>query len=706
RFRVDPAAREGVDFKRVWEQGDYIIFLNKRALKVIPESLNVDIVGYFQILDSIDRSDRGMLEKLKRRLNNRIRIVSEAQIDQILEIIMSRAKAAPQLANQPADPVLQEWLSNPLSLRRPQFNRELIQTRAGFATVQAGFGTYSEEVRGGMIDLLIEINTAESRENVKALLTYQSVLEKHPKFDGWLRYLTTDPESFRKIALSPGQVANHEVDWFWQMKLPDGKTVLETWIASHSYFESAKALDVLSRPLFADDVRLFDLLIDNKMSNLGFQNSEGNKHLDAFIAKLLKFEQSDKSFERWYRIMDKLLDGGVQSITALIGAMSKVAPMSRVYGPGFETLLRGTLDRTKSSPLHATVRTALGAASLRVFPTGRIDLAMELAGNSRSWKMFGAVLDLPINAETKPIITKGFARLRARGQDGYDSSLGVETGEQIAGFFRRNSRMSVADGAKWLSDLAMLNPEFAGKILGEKNPKDWEPALRVILEPLTDALTGGWSQSRESYGTVIRHVFENEAWRDHDLVLRLVKRLMAEDKSVSVWMNKLESFIWIFRNEEWLKHSRLLRELMALHPQLAAKIGWNIVSDATWNSTHPELFYDLIREYEKHPSWREEIGKSIFFSLEYKAIDPEMLFTAIREKTLTDQQLATVLRKDGPWRNHPAVREKIRANGLSPYRWILTPKGLTKAVTRADAMKPQTNAQMPKLRCEHVFGGR
>jgi len=71
RFTVDPSAREGSDFT---VNGEIIVFKNKRALKVIQESLNFGLDDLLRLAESnqeaqVDHSDLGLLEKLKRRLN-------------------------------------------------------------------------------------------------------------------------------------------------------------------------------------------------------------------------------------------------------------------------------------------------------------------------------------------------------------------------------------------------------------------------------------------------------------------------------------------------------------------------------------------------------------------------------------------------------------------------------------------------------------
>jgi hypothetical protein len=71
RFEVNPEAREGSDFNVV---GEYVIFNNKKALKVIPESLNFDLADLLKLAESnqdimIDHSNLALFEKLKRKLN-------------------------------------------------------------------------------------------------------------------------------------------------------------------------------------------------------------------------------------------------------------------------------------------------------------------------------------------------------------------------------------------------------------------------------------------------------------------------------------------------------------------------------------------------------------------------------------------------------------------------------------------------------------
>lgn len=78
RFQVDPNARESTDFTVI---GNMVIFHNKKALKVIPESLSFGFEDILLLSETehkleVDRSDRGLLEKQRRRFNT-ARILKE-----------------------------------------------------------------------------------------------------------------------------------------------------------------------------------------------------------------------------------------------------------------------------------------------------------------------------------------------------------------------------------------------------------------------------------------------------------------------------------------------------------------------------------------------------------------------------------------------------------------------------------------------------
>jgi hypothetical protein len=112
RFIVDPRAREGIDFvlSRV---EDHLIFRNKSALKVIPESLNLGPVEYFELLannQSLNSSDRGIFEKLRRRINHKSKTMTGSELERIHEIIIGEFAKIPLNEN-----LLTEWFQLEIS---------------------------------------------------------------------------------------------------------------------------------------------------------------------------------------------------------------------------------------------------------------------------------------------------------------------------------------------------------------------------------------------------------------------------------------------------------------------------------------------------------------------------------------------------------------------------------------------------------------
>jgi len=116
RFWVNPQAREGKDFQR---HSDYVVFLNKNALRVIPESLNIDVVGYFRMLakgKAFDQADKGILEKLKRRISNQFKNLDSREIEKVLSIV----KKAVVNKTKSQENVLKEWFALPASGQHPE----------------------------------------------------------------------------------------------------------------------------------------------------------------------------------------------------------------------------------------------------------------------------------------------------------------------------------------------------------------------------------------------------------------------------------------------------------------------------------------------------------------------------------------------------------------------------------------------------------
>jgi len=101
RFHLDRRAREGRDFELV-KTADYVyvIIKNKRAIRVIPESLRFTVLQYFEHLQEGylgALSDKGVREKAKRMIRNKSSRLSPEEEHKLVEIIrLELAKPAPE----------------------------------------------------------------------------------------------------------------------------------------------------------------------------------------------------------------------------------------------------------------------------------------------------------------------------------------------------------------------------------------------------------------------------------------------------------------------------------------------------------------------------------------------------------------------------------------------------------------------------------
>lgn len=88
RFIVDAKAREGEDFT---VKDDFMIFRNKKALRVIPESLHMSVLEYFELLyehKAFDSSDKALIEKQNRLIKTKSGQMSSEDFKKIRSLVL------------------------------------------------------------------------------------------------------------------------------------------------------------------------------------------------------------------------------------------------------------------------------------------------------------------------------------------------------------------------------------------------------------------------------------------------------------------------------------------------------------------------------------------------------------------------------------------------------------------------------------------
>ena len=150
RFQVDPNAREGKDF--IFLQGvHYIIFENKNAFKVIPESLNLSLYEYFEKIANgleFDFNDKGVTEKLKRHLISKSSLIGTEEKTRIYELVKSHLSNG---ANNSAA-LLTEWYTSPLFNDFPALIK---------MTIDDYFDGRADEILGDFTDQAALINFSQ-----------------------------------------------------------------------------------------------------------------------------------------------------------------------------------------------------------------------------------------------------------------------------------------------------------------------------------------------------------------------------------------------------------------------------------------------------------------------------------------------------------------------------------------------------------------
>ena len=166
RFMLDPAAREGTDFTFDRPSG-YIVVHNKKALSVIPESLDLTPRQFFEVLihngATWGEHDKSILEKFKRRMKKKLL----ANPEEMAEIAEKVNEALLQETTNAS--LLEEWLSllekNEKQPRlMEKFLRPLTHSKNSWVSLKANY-------------LLSELKLPSSIEMNKPLKTYFQALQ-------------------------------------------------------------------------------------------------------------------------------------------------------------------------------------------------------------------------------------------------------------------------------------------------------------------------------------------------------------------------------------------------------------------------------------------------------------------------------------------------------------------------------------------------
>ncbi|MEK7355999.1 MAG: hypothetical protein AAB250_06090, partial [Bdellovibrionota bacterium] len=177
-------AREGTDFEL---HGEIVLVHNKRALKVIPEDMKTSLIGLLRLIEGIDASDRGVLEKIRRRISNQRNTVSAKEMAEVRALLFARDL---ERSKQSRDPVLGEWLEMPLAMDHLDILAALL--KRGYYVDQIAFEFISEHDTEKMRPLL---ELAVTNADVKSSkIIFDEILEKgfwknDARYGDWIRVL-------------------------------------------------------------------------------------------------------------------------------------------------------------------------------------------------------------------------------------------------------------------------------------------------------------------------------------------------------------------------------------------------------------------------------------------------------------------------------------------------------------------------------------
>jgi disulfide oxidoreductase YuzD len=282
RFHLDPNAKEGHDFTYV-SGHDYVVVKNKAALKVIPESLNIGPVEYFKMISGggeakLGNSDTGILEKLKRRIDAKIRALTDHEIKEIAKIVQSEIKSS---SNPEKSAAMREWFSLPCSKNHPELLNALIKKRTPSTDAYLAQYILSQPLwrdHPELVEKLIKKGTVDM--SIAKHVLSQPHWKDHPELvEKLIKKGTLDTDIARHVLSQP----------HWR----DHPEFVEQLI-KYGTVDWAIAKHVLSQPHWKDHPELVEQLIKRGA-------------MDASMAQYVLSQPHWQSHPKWTEWVEKLL---------------------------------------------------------------------------------------------------------------------------------------------------------------------------------------------------------------------------------------------------------------------------------------------------------------------------------------------------------------------------------------------------------------
>jgi hypothetical protein len=124
RLQLKPDAREGSDFVYIPKE-KYVIVKNRAAIQVIPESLKIEPLKYFEMLSEMSpeeyKEKAGLLEKMNRRVSMKIPSVSDYEFEKIRRMVLADIVASGRRPDRLLGPVGKQWFAMPVSALYPRW---------------------------------------------------------------------------------------------------------------------------------------------------------------------------------------------------------------------------------------------------------------------------------------------------------------------------------------------------------------------------------------------------------------------------------------------------------------------------------------------------------------------------------------------------------------------------------------------------------
>ncbi|MEK7355769.1 MAG: hypothetical protein AAB250_04940, partial [Bdellovibrionota bacterium] len=587
-----------------------------------PETLNISYHDFFKLLATTDHSDRGTIERLRRRFKNQAAVISKAEIGRIVKLVRAQPQVISRHGDTRHNEVVLEWLRSPYNEKNPAVAKDLLARSidpGSFVWHLIESDGNSDRMRD-VLDEYVRLNDVGMRMALRNLVfsanRHDDLWSHDPRAPRWVELLYP-PEVIDKMAKVGFLHILLDSSLIWLRPGTSGKTLLELHLESpDSLYRPNGKLAMIKElePVLRERVfGVFKAKVVANVRSIGTSDLISTLEFEATIGSAKSFAELLGQLEMLRSDLET--EKARELVTHLFETRFKTPAERKVVA---EVLMQGDW---KERHVDDLVENILQKYSPELLP-GYLKFVLRLSMLTNGVVELLASTSDPELRALRPKAISAFESLS------YPRVTAAKMRALILNHYRDDHRNWTEDvHDRFAYDLLRSERlvDIGVELLVQEGPQVWAKMLSRYLRFLPKPAHHNRAKV-EHQPDVVEALLKSEKWKKSDWLLEFIPSQAAEIRRsyrfglgtttaiVEPFENIISKFGPGLRGTDWREHLEVLRELVGLSSKIDVFVLEQIFSDPK-----------MIREYGDVIDKIIEVRGQEYLTYDYRELPAAML---------------------------------------------------------------------------------